>query len=283
MVGKRLTPGGIVSFRFVKWSGSTRIFKPLAKHGAGKPASGISVRTESEVLGNKQSLDEEISNGPSRLVKHAGNLDSPDIPRVPLEQRDIPISPELRMRVLSRDGYYCRTPGCWNVARPNHHIMPWAKGGLTTEDGLLGLCDQCHSVLIHLLKILLPRPLHSRFSMKERLDFYSTGDLEEVARKEGERLNAKVSRKAARILAGDSRGTPRNVLSNLGRARNLAQIESGRPTGLRTLADQLGEDRKTIAEIHEPYLLRKGLISRSYRGRMATEKARRNFSSLTAP
>ncbi len=158
------------------------------------------------------------------------------------------------------------------------------------------------TVLEDLVASLLPRPLHSRFALKERLDFYSTGDLEEIVRKEGEKVKTRVSRKAARILAGGSRGTPRNLLSNLGRARDLARIESGqpgevfidaeiarralesqgidtsgldrmdrrivqvllergRPTGLRTLADQLGEDRKTIAEIHEPYLLRKGLFA----------------------
>ncbi len=511
-------------------SNSTPMSDP--KDDSGDQKTHSCARAESEVLENPQSLDEGISTDASKIVKHAGNLDSPDIPRVPLEQRDIPISPELRLRVLSRDGYYCCTPGCWNVARPNHHIKPWAKGGLTTEDGLLGLCDHCHGVLLHLLNILLlsgtgenpifsdwnrmplvhnpsaettmiqliverarerapdipagkpeeevqreaaarisgvvdvappgmrfeeflgqrdavqslsisteaakirgelpkpvllsgppglgkttlagciarelgvrmhttcgpslkdpttlqrilqglgkneilfideihslphavaeclyqalddgslpcllecgpdvqvekwklepfllvgatteesllPRPLHSRFSLKERLDFYSTGDLEKIVRNEGEKLGARVSRKAARILASGSRGTPRNLLSNLGRARDLAQIQSGRPgevfidaeiarralqsqgidpsgldrmdrrivqvlldrgrpTGLRTLADQLGEERRTIAEIHEPYLLRKGLIARTYRGRVATEKAMRLFSS----
>jgi Holliday junction DNA helicase RuvB len=49
--------------------------------------------------------------------------------------------------------------------------------------------------------------------------------------------------------------------------------------GLRTLADLAGENRRTVAEIHEPYLLRKGLMARTHKGRVATERARRLLSS----
>ena len=166
---------------------------------------------------------------------------------------------------------------------------------------------------------LLPRPFHSRFAIRERLDFYSKTELQEIALREGGALGVEVSREAAGILASGSRGTPRALHGLLRRARDLAQIEAGsvkkvlvvdstvskralesqgidaaglsrvdrkilevlvsrsRPLGLRSLADLIGENPRTIAEIYEPYLLREGYLLRTHRGRTATAKAAELF------
>jgi Holliday junction DNA helicase RuvB len=161
---------------------------------------------------------------------------------------------------------------------------------------------------------LLPRPLHSRFGIRERLDFYSEEELAAIALRAGEPV--KVTQGAARILVRGARGTPRWLLSHLRRASDLAQLEaggagevelgerhalealrlqgidglglseldrkllrillsSGRPLGLRSLSDLAGEDLRAIAQVYEPYQFRAGFIQRTHRGRVATERARR--------
>ena len=74
---------------------------------------------------------------------------------------------------------------------------------------------------------LLPKPFHSRFGIRERLDFYSKGELEEIARGGSAALGVEITGEAARVLASGSRGTPRELHGLLRRARDLAQIESG--------------------------------------------------------
>ncbi|MBI4586400.1 MAG: Holliday junction branch migration DNA helicase RuvB [Planctomycetes bacterium] len=180
-------------------------------------------------------------------------------------------------------------------------LEPFVLVGATTEESLL------------------PRPLHSRFGIKERLDFYSLAELEEIALREGRSLGVEVALEAAQLLARGARGTPRLLLGLLRRSRDLAQLERGsiegvsitgaaarqalaslgidaaglcpmdrkilqalarinRPLGLKSLADLLGENHRTLAEVYEPYLLREGFLIRTHLGRRATEKARQVLS-----
>src|SRR5437867_90412 len=184
-------------------------------------------------------------------------------------------------------------------------LEPFVLVGATTEESLL------------------PKPFHSRFGIRERLDFYSKGELEEIARGGSAALGVEITGEAARVLASGSRGTPRELHGLLRRARDLAQLESGsvdgavlssviaeralsskgidpsglsrvdrkllevlvtrnRPLGLRSLADLIGETQKTVVETYEPYLFREGYLTRTHRGRVATEKARQVFRSRTA-
>jgi holliday junction DNA helicase RuvB len=156
---------------------------------------------------------------------------------------------------------------------------------------------------------LLPRPLLSRFSIRERLEYYSIEDLGRLAERAARAMGIEIDAEAAHALASCARGTPRHLLAHLARARDLAQIEGtpitesitrrslemagldraglsatdrrileiliarGRPLGLRSLSDLLGESPRTLAEVYEPHLLREGYLIRTSRGRCASERA----------
>jgi Holliday junction DNA helicase RuvB len=88
-------------------------------------------------------------------------------------------------------------------------LEPFVLVGATTEESML------------------PRPFHSRFEIRERLDFYSRSELEEIARVRSRELGIEVTKEAAGLLAASARGTPRELHGLLRRARDLAQIETG--------------------------------------------------------
>jgi len=170
----------------------------------------------------------------------------------------------------------------------------------------------------------LPKPLHSRFALRERLDLYSTGELAAIAVARGRALGVEVTPEAAEMLARGSRGTPRDLVAAVSMARDQAQVAAGRAEGvvitpqfaeqalrargidrfglseidrrilrtladktraigLRTLADLLGESPRAILEVHEPYLVRAGLVTRTHRGRALTAEARRLLVALEVP
>lgn len=158
----------------------------------------------------------------------------------------------------------------------------------------------------------LSAPLRDRFGMVHRLDFYEDSELAEIVKRAAEKLKVKIEKKAAELLASRSRKTARIALKLLKRVRDFAQIEGtglidmeavsralhlmevdemgldasdrrillsiiekyqGGPVGLQTLAASTAEDVATIEDVYEPFLLRVGLITRTNRGRMVTEKA----------
>ncbi len=159
---------------------------------------------------------------------------------------------------------------------------------------------------------LLSGPLRSRFSGGIfRLDFYTEEEIQEIIKRSARILGVKIEPRAARAIAGRSRFTPRIANQFLKRARDLAQIKKklidelivedtlalmgvdqmglaaadrkllltliekfgGGPVGLNTLAAATAEEEATIAEVHEPYLIRLGFLDRTPRGRQATPKA----------
>ena len=163
---------------------------------------------------------------------------------------------------------------------------------------------------------LLTRPLRSRFGVECRLDFYESDDLARIALRSSRILGIEIDDEGAGEIARRSRGTPRVVNRLLRRVRDFAEVEGkgvidgaiarhalerldvderglngmdikildavvrrfdGGPVGLGTLAVSVGEERDTIEEVHEPFLLREGLIQRTPRGRMATAEAYRHL------
>ena len=93
------------------------------------------------------------------------------------------------------------------------HAAPFLLIGATTEESLL------------------PKPLRSRFTLKERLEPYSREELETMAVSAGRKLGVDVTREGARTLARGARGTPRILLGHLARARDLGQVEGSRSQG----------------------------------------------------
>ena len=151
---------------------------------------------------------------------------------------------------------------------------------------------------------LLTAPLRDRFGMIHHMEFYTEDELKLIIKQSAKVLNVKIEDAGATELARRSRGTPRLANRILKRVRDFAQVKyngvitetvahtaldldrvdrnilvtiiekfGGGPVGLDTLAASIGEDAGTIEDVYEPYLLMKGLIDRTPRGRVATQIA----------
>ena len=158
---------------------------------------------------------------------------------------------------------------------------------------------------------LLTAPLRDRFGMIHHMEFYTEDELKLIIKQSAKVLNVKIEDAGATELARRSRGTPRLANRILKRVRDFAQVKYngvitetvahtaldlmdvdtlgldrvdrnilvtiiekfGGPVGLDTLAASIGEDAGTIEDVYEPYLLMKGLIDRTPRGRVATQIA----------
>jgi Holliday junction DNA helicase RuvB len=168
---------------------------------------------------------------------------------------------------------------------------------------------------------LLPGPLRDRFGFTAHLDFYSAAELEHVLRRSARLLAVPLEADGGAEIAGRSRGTPRIANRLLRRVRDFAQVKAdgvvtrevaraaltvyevdeqgldrldrgvlhalvsrfgGGPVGLSTLAVAVGEERETVEEVAEPFLVRAGLLARTPRGRVATAAAWRHLG-LTPP
>lgn len=159
---------------------------------------------------------------------------------------------------------------------------------------------------------LLTSPLRDRFGVVERLDFYQTEDLTQIVSRSAGILGIAIEHLAAIEIAKRSRGTPRISNRLLKRTRDFAQVKGngtidllaaqnalelmevdaegcdsmdrrilltmiekfdGGPVGLDTLSSSLSEESHTLEEVYEPFLLQRGYIQRTPRGRIVTAKA----------
>ena len=160
---------------------------------------------------------------------------------------------------------------------------------------------------------LISSPLRSRFSGGTfKLEFYDYDEMTEIVRRSAERLGISIDMDAMRIIAERSRRTPRTANYFLKRVRDYAEVHQvthidvltvekalemigvdtiglsssdrlllktlvekfdGGPVGVKTLAAATGEEEDTIEEVIEPYLIQTGLLEKTPRGRIATEKA----------
>ncbi len=163
---------------------------------------------------------------------------------------------------------------------------------------------------------MLTAPLRDRFGVVNRLEFYTVEELTEIILRSSRVFKVEIEEQGALEIARRSRGTPRLANRLLKRVRDFAQVKydgvitlkvanfaldllevdklgldntdrdilmamiekfTGGPVGLDTLAASIGEDSGTIEDVYEPYLIQNGLIARTPRGRVATEKAYAHF------
>ena len=163
---------------------------------------------------------------------------------------------------------------------------------------------------------LLTSPLRDRFGIIQRLDFYSVGELTEIVGRSAEIIGTQINNKGATEIAGRSRGTPRIANRLLRRVRDFAEVKSdgkidgpiastaldmlsidkngfdhmdrrllttmiekfdGGPVGVDSLSAAISEERDTIEDVLEPYLIQQGFIMRPPRGRVITRYAYRHF------
>ncbi|MCL1802681.1 MAG: Holliday junction branch migration DNA helicase RuvB [Eubacteriaceae bacterium] len=173
-------------------------------------------------------------------------------------------------------------------------LQPFTLIGATTRQGMLS------------------SPLRDRFGIINKLEMYSTDELEQVIERSAAILGAKMSKGGARELASRSRGTPRIANRLVKRVRDFAQVMhidnideaiasqalslleidnigldkndiallraiiekfEGGPVGLDTLCAAIGEEKETIQDVYEPYLIQLGFIQRTSRGRIALKNA----------
>ena len=162
----------------------------------------------------------------------------------------------------------------------------------------------------------LTSPLRDRFGIVQRLEFYNTDDLQHIVSRSARYMGLDISDDGARQIAMRSRGTPRITNRLLRRVRDFAQVKGdggidgriaglaldmlnvdsagfdyldrkllvtiidkfmGGPVGLDNLAAAIGEERETIEDVIEPFLIQQGFIQRTPRGRLATAHAYRHF------
>ncbi len=168
---------------------------------------------------------------------------------------------------------------------------------------------------------LLTSPLRDRFGVVQRLDYYVAAELEQIIRRSANILGVEVTPEGAREMAGRSRGTPRVANRLLRRVRDFAQVLGngvitreaadqalarlevdakgfddmdrrilrtiiekfdGGPVGLETLAVAVAEEKDTIEDVYEPFLIQLGFLARTPRGRTATSLAYAHFQ-VTPP
>ena len=181
-------------------------------------------------------------------------------------------------------------------------LAPFTLIGATTKSGMIS------------------PPLRTRFHFNTRLNLYDTQALSEIILRSSKILRTTVSKDAATKLAIRSRGTPRIANNLLRFVRDFAQIHhnnlithdvvdqacsmllidsegldemdkkilrlmldahDGRPVGVKSIAASLGEAEETIEEVHEPYLLMKGFIKRTPRGREITTLGKKHISEVS--
>ena len=178
------------------------------------------------------------------------------------------------------------------------NIPPFTLVGATTRAGLL------------------TSPLRDRFGIVQRLEFYSVAELERIVTRSAGILNVPIVAAGAARIAQRARGTPRIANRLLRRVRDFAQVRGtgqvdeaiasaaldllevdplgfdsldrklllmimekfdGGPVGIESLAAAIGEERGTLEDVIEPYLIQQGFLARTARGRIATRSAWQHF------
>jgi len=213
-----------------------------------------------------------------------------------VEELLYPAMEDFRLDVLIGEGPMART---MKVDLP-----PFTLIGATTRPGLLS------------------QPLHGRFGITLRLDFYDVAALARIVQRSAGILGIRVSEEAAKEIGGRSRGTPRIANRLLRRLRDFAEVAGkkgidletarealarlevdehgfdeldrrilhtiiekfgGGPVGVSAIAASLGEDRGTLEDLYEPYLLQAGFLQRTPRGRVASAAAYRHLGVIPPP
>lgn len=209
------------------------------------------------------------------------------------EEMLYPAMEDFRVDVLVGQG-----PGARTVPVP---LKPFTLVGATTRPGLLS------------------QPLHGRFGIALRLDFYDVASLTKIVERSAGILGISITPEAAREIGARSRGTPRIANRLLRRLRDFAEVAGknridlttarealarlevdehgfdeldrrilstiiekfgGGPVGINSIAASLGEDKGTLEDLYEPYLLQAGFLQRTPRGRIASAEAYRHLGIL---
>jgi Holliday junction DNA helicase RuvB len=269
---------------------------------------GLGKTTLAMIIAAEMGVPLRVSSGPA--IQHAGDLAAilsglaegevfflDEIHRMsrPAEEMLYLAMEDFRVDVVVGKG-----PGATAIPL---EIPPFTLVGATTRAGLL------------------PGPLRDRFGFTAQLDFYASEDLERIVARSARLLGITLPPGTASVIASRSRGTPRIANRLLRRVRDFSQVRSagrlsprvaeaalelyevdalgldrldravldalcrrfgGGPVGVSTLAMAVGEERETVEEVAEPFLVRQGFLMRTPRGRVATPRGWQHLG-LTPP
>jgi holliday junction DNA helicase RuvB len=269
---------------------------------------GLGKTTLAMIIAHEMSSPLRLTSGPA--ITHAGDLAAilsgmndgdvlfvDEIHRMsrPAEEMLYMAMEDFRVDVVIGKG-----PGATAIPL---EIPPFTLVGATTRAGLL------------------PGPLRDRFGFTGHLEFYEPGELDLIVHRSAGLLGVELTPEGAGEIASRSRGTPRIANRLLRRVRDYAQVRAdgvvtlgvaraalelyevdalgldrldravidalcrrfgGGPVGVSTLAVAVGEERETVEEVAEPFLVRMGFLARTPRGRIATPAAWRHLG-LAAP
>ncbi|MDQ3206922.1 MAG: Holliday junction branch migration DNA helicase RuvB [Pseudomonadota bacterium] len=263
---------------------------------------GLGKTTLSHVIANELGVNLRVTSGP--VIEKAGdlaalltNLQPHDVLFIDEIHRLSPVVEEIlypAMEDYQIDIMIGEGPAARSIKLD---LPPFTLIGATTRAGLL------------------TAPLRDRFGIVQRLEFYSAEDLTRIVRRSAQILDIRCAPDGAAEIAKRSRGTPRIANRLLRRVRDYAQVRAGGeitrdvadaamamlkvdpegfdeldrrlirtiiqsfdggPVGVESLAAALSEERGTLEDVIEPYLIQQGYLVRSARGRMATPKAYRH-------
>ncbi len=260
---------------------------------------GLGKTTLAHIMANEMGVGLKITSGPA--LTRAGDLASI---LTGLEQNDILFIDEIhRLNKVVEEALYPamedraidiilgKGPGAKNLRLD---LLPFTLVGATTQAGKISA------------------PLRDRFGIVHRLNFYEPEELQQIIIKASQKMDLNLDSGSALEIAKRSRGTARIALKLLRRVRDFTFVEhksqvtpentkkslefymvdeeglddtdrrlllaiinqhNGGPGGLETLADLISESIETISDLYEPYLLQSGFLSKTNKGRVATDKA----------
>jgi holliday junction DNA helicase RuvB len=270
---------------------------------------GLGKTTLANIIANEMQVNLRQTSGP--VLERAGdlaalltNLEPRDVLFVDEIHRLSPVVEEVlypAMEDSQLDLMIGEGPGARSIKLD---LPPFTLVGATTRAGLL------------------TSPLRDRFGIVHRLEFYSTADLTKIVVRSASILNLKLQPDGADRIAERSRGTPRIANRLLRRVRDYAEVKAagvisgevalaalnmlevdplgfdmldrkllltiiekfdGGPVGVDSLAAAMSEERGTIEDVIEPFLIQQGFLMRTARGRMATRAAYAHFKLPPPP
>ncbi len=269
---------------------------------------GLGKTTLANIIATEMSVDLKTTSGP--VLEKAGdlaalmtNLESGDVLFIDEIHRLSPVVEEVlypAMEDFQLDIMIGEGPAARSI---KIDLPPFTLVGATTRAGLL------------------TSPLRDRFGIVQRLEFYNVEDLTSIVIRAAKLVGVQIEEEGAKEVAKRARGTPRIANRLLRRVRDYAEVKSdgvvtasiadqalnmlkvdnfgfdhmdrrllltmiekfsGGPVGVDSLAAAISEERDTIEDVLEPYLIQQGFIMRTPRGRMATQLAYQHFG-IRAP
>jgi Holliday junction DNA helicase RuvB len=264
---------------------------------------GLGKTTLAHIIANELGVNLQQTSGPvlerpGDLAALLTNLEANDVLFVDeihrlspiVEESLYPALEDFQLDIMIGEG-----PGARSLKLP---LKPFTLVGATTRAGLL------------------TSPLRDRFGITQHLEFYASAELTQIVRRTAGILDLSIDDAGAREIAARSRGTPRIANRLLRRVRDYAQVKGdgtvdervakaamdllevdphgfdtmdrkllltviekfdGGPVGVDSLAAAVGEERGTLEDVVEPYLIQEGFLQRTSRGRVATRSAYEHF------